>query len=69
MLWLKELARKQQWKDSDMQGVLKALGIVSYCLRLRKMLDDFVKGKIVIVRSLGDPQFLQVRKRKDCETI
>ena len=26
MLYLKELARNQQWKDSDMQGVLQALG-------------------------------------------
>ena len=36
-------------EDSDMQGVLKALGKVSYCLWPRKMLDDCVKGKVVIV--------------------
>ena len=28
-----------------------------------------MKGTVVIVRSLGDPQFYQVRKRKHCETI
>ena len=54
-----------------MQGVLKALGKVSYCLRPRKMLDDYVKGKVVILRSLGGPQIYQVmiRKRKHYETI
>ena len=34
ILWLKELARKQQWKDSDMKGVLKAL-VKSLLLSLR----------------------------------
>ena len=76
MLYLKELARNQQWKDSDMQGILQALGksltvsqdASGYNVSW-KMLDACAKAKIVIVLSLGDPQFHQVRKRKHSETI